>query len=131
MSKVRQQEIFDKVARHLFTQGKPSVLEYEIGDTRCRYRGEDGTKCAIGILIKDEFYTPEIEDLNMRSDTVRKIVRLSLGVSRLGVGVADLLGCLQQVHDGEDPKFWPEDLRSTAMEFGLNADVVDEFTGAK
>lgn len=51
------QEIFDTVARHLFKQGKQSVGE----DGCCKYRGQDGLKCAVGALISDGDYRPEME----------------------------------------------------------------------
>jgi len=53
-----RQEIFNKVADHLLTQGKPALFD-EIGD--CAYRGQDGSMCAVGCLIPDELYTPEME----------------------------------------------------------------------
>ena len=52
------QAVVDKVLKHLWDQGKCSYQPY-IG--ACAYRGEDGTKCAIGILIPDEIYLPEME----------------------------------------------------------------------
>lgn len=55
---MQPQEIFDTVAKHLFTQGVQSIEE----DTgRCLYRGPNGTMCAAGALISDELYVPEIE----------------------------------------------------------------------
>jgi hypothetical protein len=50
------QETFEKVSRHLFEQGRPSV---ESGT--CLYRGPNGTKCAIGCLIPDELYVPDMD----------------------------------------------------------------------
>lgn len=51
------QEIFNKVATHLLTQGKRSVAS----DGSCMYRGPEGTKCAIGCLIEDDEYHPLLE----------------------------------------------------------------------
>lgn len=50
------QEIFNKVATHLFTQG-----EQARNDTACLYRAKDNKKCAVGCLIPDEMYIPEME----------------------------------------------------------------------
>jgi hypothetical protein len=50
------QEIFDTVAKHLFTQGKQST-DY----VSCLYRGPEGTKCAVGILIPDAAYDADME----------------------------------------------------------------------
>ena len=46
------QELFDKIATHLLTQGARS--ENSLG--KCLYRGEFGRKCAVGCLISDEEY---------------------------------------------------------------------------
>ena len=51
------QEIFDTVLDHLREQGKASVGR----SNECRYRGEDGTSCAVGCLLPDELYHPLIE----------------------------------------------------------------------
>lgn len=50
------QEVFDKVAVHLLTQKQKSILAFG-----CAYRGEDGRKCAAGVLIPDDQYTPQME----------------------------------------------------------------------
>ncbi len=53
------QEIYDKVVSHLATQGKRSV-----DDKYCRYHGDDGSMCAVGVLIPKEDYFPEIDQGN-------------------------------------------------------------------
>lgn len=58
------QEVFDKVARHLLTQGQRSILR-ETG--RCAYRGDEGCMCAVGVLIADEHYHPKLEDNSVGS----------------------------------------------------------------
>lgn len=50
---------FDIVKKHLLTQNKQSVEEFS---GKCRYRGGEGLKCAIGCLIPDDMYKPEFED---------------------------------------------------------------------
>ena len=62
-----QQQIFDKVATHLLTQGAKSMM----GDT-CRYRGSNGAKCAVGCLIKDDHYDPILELRSSRSELVKE-----------------------------------------------------------
>lgn len=54
---MNRQEVFDKVLNHLLKQGRKSVDS----DGRCLYRAPNGDKCAIGCLIPDELYTPELE----------------------------------------------------------------------
>lgn len=51
------QEIFDTVARHLIAQGAQSITD----DGHCRYRADDGKRCAVGCLFTDEEYRPSME----------------------------------------------------------------------
>lgn len=53
---MNEQEIFDTVANHLLTQNAKAQDGFH-----CRYRTKDGLKCAIGCLIKEEDYKPEME----------------------------------------------------------------------
>lgn len=57
MHKLTMQQTFDKVSRHLFKQGRPSV---SIGGT-CLYRGPNNTRCAVGCLIPDELYQKKMD----------------------------------------------------------------------
>ena len=54
-----EQEVFDYVIGHLSSQGKQSIRmeEFEF----CAYRGANGAKCAVGVLIPDEFYNDGME----------------------------------------------------------------------
>ena len=56
------QEIYDTVAKHLFTQGRRSGDDRpQRGGFQCRYRGAEGTKCAVGAVMPDEAYDPDME----------------------------------------------------------------------
>ena len=50
------QEIFDTVATHLFTQGRRAF-----DGVGCVYRTPEGLSCAVGCLIPDDLYAPEME----------------------------------------------------------------------
>ncbi len=62
-------ELSEKIRDHLTKQKARAVADVAntTGDpmgepvSRCRYRGENGTMCAVGCLIPDERYRPEIE----------------------------------------------------------------------
>lgn len=54
---MNKQEIFDKVAAHLLKQKVAAVGEHG----SCRYRGMNGTSCAVGCLIPDEHYKEDME----------------------------------------------------------------------
>ena len=66
---MNSQEIFDKVAVHLLTQ--PRSLTGNGGG--CMYRGDNGTKCAVGCLIPDNEYDPSIEGLFMNDRLIGKV----------------------------------------------------------
>lgn len=59
------QEIFDKVATHLFTQGCRSAPNPKDTAGACLYRGPNGTSCAVGVLIPDEIYAQEMEGVTI------------------------------------------------------------------
>lgn len=57
---MNNQEAFDLMVNHLITQGRPAVDD----KGQCLYRGPNNTKCAVGILIPADKYTPALENLN-------------------------------------------------------------------
>jgi hypothetical protein len=58
-----KQELFEKAINGLLQQGTVSYIQ----GTGCMYRGLNGTKCAVGHLIPDELYDPEIETLTFNT----------------------------------------------------------------
>lgn len=83
------QEAFDTVARHLFAQGRLALRDFG-GEEGCVYRGDDGCKCAVGILIPDELYDPKMEGHSAASDSVGPLFPPSIN---------NLLCDLQKAHD--------------------------------
>jgi hypothetical protein len=61
MQPMTNQEIFDKVCSGLLAQGRPSVKLNPGNIIECRYRSDDGCKCAAGQLIPDDKYNVELE----------------------------------------------------------------------
>ena len=53
---MKQQDIFDTVAKHLFTQGQQSIV-----NGICQYRDENDHSCAVGCLIPDSIYETKFE----------------------------------------------------------------------
>ena len=87
-----KQEIFNYVIPALIAQGGQSVD----GTGACAYRGASGRKCAIGMLIKDEFYEPELEGTSVAHYGV------ILALRRSSVNIFDneeFLHNLQRIHD--------------------------------
>ncbi len=129
------QEVFDMVARHLIGQGKRSMgVVPGMGGRTCAYRGENGTKCAVGCLIPDEAYDPSIEN---RGIVFWGVLR-ALGVdvhpqeSREGTQVyharclealptLNLLMKLQATHDSCPVPLWGLELVKIAQQENLSA----------
>lgn len=54
-----EQQAFTYVWKRVLNQGKPSKVRVE----GCLYRGPGGLRCAVGWLLPDEYYTPDLEGL--------------------------------------------------------------------
>lgn len=84
-----------KVLRGLIRQGKPSYGELAPGCTGYLYRSEDGTKCAIGLLIKDNLLLPRYNGLDSH-DSLITLALLKSGIHRAQF---DLVEVLRDIHD--------------------------------
>lgn len=112
--------MFNKVATHLLTQNMQCL-----NDGDCAYRGFNGTKCAIGVLISDEHYDSNLEGNGIGNWNSR----LCNALEKSGVSVdcdADmlLLRKLQDLHDGYDPQEWHSRLTTIACESGLSTEAL-------
>lgn len=149
------QEIFNTAVSGILVQGRKATD----GTGMCTLRGWDGTRCAVGHLIKDEDYNSDMEGFSFlegystgdevfSDDDVHRFAQNSLGealiksIGELTVEKMNLLNSLQDAHDN-----WPddlalfEDLTRIAKEFELDDTVVatwakdnpetktEEFTG--
>lgn len=92
--KITTQDLFNTVVTGLYKQGKCSVS----GNGNCMYRGLNGAKCAVGMLIKDEYYDPELENLDAGNTNVGLAIQASIG-RELSKQEKDLLNLLQGAHD--------------------------------
>ncbi len=107
------QEIYSKVRAHLLTQGQKS----RVGGARgsCKYRTPGGLKCAIGCLIPDDCYSPQLEgQILIISDDITNLITELYGEQSLG-----LLYELQVLHDGTEADTWEEGLNELAAEYNL------------
>jgi hypothetical protein len=106
------QAIIDHVLDHLYSQGKRSAVEdpeayEEYGRAMlCCYRGDGGLQCAVGCLLADEAYSPELEDKGVRADSVkdalyRSGIPMNLGwyTGPYAWALGDILTILQECHD--------------------------------
>lgn len=103
------QEAFDRMVTHLRRQGKRSTDGWA-----CRYRSEAGLRCAVGVLVTDEFYTPQMEGMSTFQSELRELLSKALP----GVSVA-LLNIMQYTHDVASPGDWEQAWQGIAKQFGL------------
>lgn len=126
MSDYNLQPVFDTIARHLLTQNAKSMLEGPDRDA-CAYRGSGGRQCAIGCIIKDEFYNPLQEGVGLGGQRVSEAVTYSLGIDGMDTGhLYGMLGHLQYIHDVSKVELWPELLHRAAVFYSLNPAVIVE-----
>jgi hypothetical protein len=92
------QEIFDKVINHLLQQGGPALNYNYDDDPVCRYRSNNGLKCAVGCLIPDDQYDPLMEEIRIRIH-YPPTDPLNTWVAKHYEPHRDLLTALQSLHD--------------------------------
>ena len=123
------QEIFNTSAKHLLTQKVRSRQPDYEGSYRSKYRA-GSLRCAIGILIKDEFYSEGLEGKMVSNSRIFIALVSSRVVPQMNydhfkdTDVYDLLISLQEVHDRSDPEEWKEKLVNIARKFDLSEDVL-------
>ena len=123
MRYLTRQGIFNKVARHLLTQGgRASPCE----DGGCYYRLEwagKSLKCAAGALISNANYSSGLEGLGVKDFPVSAALRQS-GVPHEWL---DDVAALQEIHDFGASPSWMEALREFAEARKLSTEVLNDF----
>ena len=102
-------DIYQRVSEHLLTQR--AVSEDDNGS--CRLRSPEGRKCAIGSLVCDDVYEPELEGVGIsyyRHAQDGKLLQalFASNVNAYDPNIIDLLIELEEVHDYADIDEWPE-----------------------
>ena len=113
------QEIFDLVVEHLFTQGRPA---YD-GINGCMYRTPGGLRCAVGVLIPDNFYDKAFENTKA-STLIQKLFDSDLADWRKHTKLLDALqlahdACLREPTDAFNTTDLRERLLTVAKAFSL------------
>lgn len=137
------QAVFDKIALHLITQGRPSMELRDDGkwedEAGCLYRDPNGLACAVGCLISDDDYVEGLEHQSAEallapsifvSESIREL-RLFPKPLRTGP-IAEMIKDLQVVHDNAalraDGSFVIDKLRAhlrrTADRYELHSDAM-------
>jgi len=113
------QEIFDISSVHLLRQKKMSTLINPTSHNPfCAYRGENGLTCALGCLISDEDYRPEMEGRGVSVPIVYEALHTDCDESFL----MDLQGC----HDDYEPEEWWAKLHEIATRWELSTLTMEE-----
>jgi len=117
---MNHQEIFTKVATHLLKQNEKSM---RLDETRCAYRGHAGRTCAVGFLIPDYLYHPDMEGGGVYDALVYSaLVNFNLvdpDTSYVSGSRAALLSDLQGIHDRVSPSGWKHELERMADKYKL------------
>jgi hypothetical protein len=119
------QAVVEKVLKHLWDQGRVS---YDPSLNGCAYRGEDGTKCAIGILIPDDIYSFDMEGKNFHQLCQQYDVVAALPEIKAIKQVGEVM---QQLHDNlQGRSDFRKRLRHNAQEwladYGLTVNLPTE-----
>jgi hypothetical protein len=98
-------------------QGTKSMGNYtdpHDGVTRfgCVYRGANGCKCAVGCLIPDDKYSPDLEGHGVATTTIREVLGDYLEHG-------NMLVSLQRIHDNYQPNMWEEQFLVLANHYSL------------
>jgi len=86
----------------LDAQGKRSGMDdpEHLGTTMCAYRGRGGERCAIGMLIPDDLYSPDMEGQNVYS-LLEMDLFMDIVWEPVNSLIFDVLKDLQVIHDIE------------------------------
>lgn len=112
---MKNQEIFNRVVRHLRTQGKAA----RDTEGNCYYRicrNNEVLKCAAGCLIEDENYTSDIEH-----HSVERVMANYDDIFPVfeDMGGKHLLARLQAIHDQSGVGSWEFLFKEVANEWNL------------
>lgn len=116
-----EQEVFTIAATHLIAQGVKSygkLIDPEDPggppSGACMYRGPSGTSCAVGCLIPDDSYTPNMEYMQ-----ARQLLERFPGTKKYLGDNYDLLRHLQRIHDHHTTSEWHYELSNLARDYDL------------
>ena len=111
------QQVFDRVARHLLEQGEPALRQ---GRPVIQTRRYPLRKSAIGCLIEEGRYTVVCE----LTPTCREALLQRSGINLAESG--ELIEELEKIHNCEASENWLTALQSVADEFNLKQTVLEQ-----
>lgn len=110
--------VFKKIVRGLLKQGTQSMGKQENG---CMYRGTNGGRCALGLLISDDVYKRSLEGcvIDPESKSSKKVVK-ALVDSGINVSTDEdiqFLAEMQEIHDCAYGRPWIQNFTSVAVRY--------------
>lgn len=115
LNELTAQQVFDRVARHLLTQGEKATAFSRLA---CMYRTDTGLKCAAGCLIPDAEYYDNLEYKSWGELRAEGIVSPAHSL---------LILSLQRIHDNNGPSLWLEKLQDLASKNDLSPAILSIF----
>jgi len=106
------QTAFEQAIIGLFEQNEKA---YDPDEDRCWFRAPNGCKCAVGFIIPDDIYHPEMENYHP-SSLKKRYPELEAYWRDVD---DDLLSELQDIHDFYTPDRWREKFEHTARSWNL------------
>ena len=117
---MNDQQAFDKMVTHLFTQKEQALDVKEISlAPDCFYRMPCGKMCAVGALIPDEEYESSFEG--------EDVLSIQSQVSTLKVLDSNLLYLMQGIHDNTVPEEWFIEIEDLADTLGLDKTILAQY----
>ena len=100
---MNNQEIFNKVWQHAVVENQPLSYKGIYGKARitCEYRGQNGSRCWIGVVMPDEAYNPKFDTNDYpRATDVLTLRRFYPRVRKFLHGAGrEFLKAIQEAHD--------------------------------
>lgn len=116
LAEATEQEVFDFVANHLLTQNEKAEINFQ-----CRYRGDNGLKCAAGALMTDEEYLPSFDESPVGCGWGALVLKEQVPNTH-----CEFIRELQMVHDCSLPHNWYHELKSFAKTHELDFTFIRE-----
>jgi hypothetical protein len=127
MTHLTDQQIFDRVAKHLLKQGRRAQYDND-SPFFCAYLNTDGLRCAVGCLFKDDEGTNKAAIVlggsakrNFADGQLQRFLDFDLAAEQI-----DLLSALQVIHDRCPLADWKGELRKLSKSYQLSDAVLDE-----
>ena len=132
-AEITAQTLFDKAVVHLFEQGHPAYVHRDGKKTStCAYRGGGTTACAVGCLIPDDRYVPEMEESTVEDEIIRNIMPELQPFETMLYDVQNVhdVAVLRNTDGTFDRGSLAGNLLIVAEKHGLNRSVIDAQTVA-